>query len=102
MESIFVDIISGDKFFSNEFPHDIIMDYACIEARGENITKIKDRFKLNEVLDFSRADFMTWAKIYLKKLIAELTESGNLERIPAFKRGATELIKLIAGNFDEM
>jgi len=45
---------------------------------------------------------MAWARTYLGKISAKLTELGRPERIPEFKRGATELVKLIAGKFSEM
>ena len=35
---IFKDYISGDKFFSDEFPHKFIMEGICIEAKAKYLT----------------------------------------------------------------
>jgi len=123
---VFTDLISGDEFFSDSFPHEVIMNGACIEAKAKYVTKgsdniqiasdeeemdegegvtvvdIQDKFQLNEVQGFSRAEFMQWVRGYMQKVIAKLTEQGRAERIPEFKKGATELVKLIAANFAEM
>ena len=39
---------------------------------------------------------MSWSKGYLKKVTAKLKDLGQAERIPGFKKGATEMAKLIA------
>ena len=121
---VFTDYISGDEFFSDSFPHEIIFEGACIEAKAKYITKgaetvmiatdeeeeevegetvvdIQDKFALNEVQGFSKAEFMTWARGYLAKITARLQES-NPDRVADFKKGATQLVKLIAGNFSDM
>ena len=122
---VFKDHISGDEFFSDSFPHEYIFEDACIEAKakyvtkgaevvniatdeeeeeageGETVVDIQDKFGLNEVQGFSKAEFMAWARGYLAKVTARLNESDP-ERVPIFKRGATQLVKLIAGKFSEM
>ena len=45
---------------------------------------------------------MSWCKGYLAKVTAKLTDLGKEERVPEFKKGATQLVKLIAANFAEM
>ena len=79
---VFKDLISGDEFFSDSFPHEITMNGACIEAKAKYVTKgaevvniatdeeeedqgdgetvidIQDKFQLNEVQGFSKAEFM--------------------------------------------
>jgi len=123
---VFVDLISGDEFFSDSFPHEVTMNGACIEAQakyvtkgretvniatdeeeedqgeGETVVDIADKFMLNEVQGFSKAEFMQWVRGYMQKIVAKLTEQGKADRIPEFKKGATELVKLIAGKFSEM
>jgi len=123
---VFVDLISGDEFFSDSFPHEVTMNGACIEAKakyvtkgretvniatdeeeedqgeGETVVDIADKFMLNEVQGFSKAEFMQWVRGYMQKIVAKLTEQGKADRIPEFKKGATELVKLIAGKFSEM
>ena len=41
-------------------------------------------------------------KLYLKKVEAHLKENGKEERVPAFKKGATVLVKELVGKFDEI
>ena len=45
---------------------------------------------------------MALVKPYLKKVSAHLTDNGKAERVPEFKKGATELIKFVISKFDEM
>jgi len=45
---------------------------------------------------------MTWAKGYLTKTTQKLKDLGKEDRIPGFKAGAVQLVKLIAGKWDEM
>ena len=124
---VFIDYISGDEFLSDSFPHELTMNDACIEAKAKYITKgsdnvaispededemddeggetvvdIQDKMGLVEVQGFTKANFMTWAKGYLTKTTASLQERGLAERVPEFKKGATQLVKLIAGQFGEM
>jgi len=129
---VFKDYISGDEFFSDSFPHEYIFNGACIEAKakyvvkgkelvliatdeeeedqgeGETVIDIQDKFELNEVQNYTKAEFMTWAKAYLGKLKARLTEeNANLpedkqRNLAEFQAGATQLVKLIAGKFSEM
>lgn len=121
---VFIDYISGDEFLSDSFPHSITMNEACIEARakyvtkgaetvmiatdeeeeeqeGETVVDIVDKFDLQEVQGFTKRDFMLWAKGYLTKVTAKLNDLGKAERVPEFKKGATQIVKLIAGQFDE-
>lgn len=123
---VFKDLISGDEMFSDSYPHTLINDEAIIEARarytkkgsdfvaiasddvdeddgdGETVVDIVDAFSLAEVGGWSKKDFMTWAKGYLKSTVEQLTKLGKEERIPGFKKGATEAVKFIAGKWDEM
>ena len=89
------------------------MEGACIEAKAKNVTRkvrygqyetyvnIQDKFELKEVQGLSKAEFMTWARGYLPKITAIL-KVDNPERVPLFKRGATQLVKFIAGQFTKM
>ena len=121
---VYKDHISGDEFFSDSFPHEFTMEGACIEAKakyvtkgaevvniatdeeeeaqeGETVVDIQDKFQLSEVQGFSKAEFMAWARGYLAKITTRL-QADDPERVPLFKRGATQLVKLIAGQFAEM
>jgi len=44
---------------------------------------------------------MSYAKGFLKTMVTKLKETGKEDRIPAFKKGATEMVKFIAGKADE-
>ena len=122
---VFTDMISGDEFFSDSFPHTLEFNDAGIEARAKYITKgaetvmiatdeeeeeqegetvvdIQDKFQLNEVQGWSKAEFIQWAKAYMPKVVAKLTENGNEERVPGFKKGAAAMVKFIASKWDEM
>ena len=88
------------------------MEGACIEAKAKYVTKeidycdetvidIQDKFNLNEVQGFSKEDFMTWVRDYLTKITTRL-KAEDPERVPLFKRGTTQLVKLIADQFKKM
>lgn len=122
---VFQDLISGDEFFSDSFRHEFIHNDACIEApakyvtkgketvliatdeeeeddgEGETVIDIVDKFGLNEIEGWTKKDFMGWAKGYMPKVKAKLTEQGKQDRIPEFQAGATELVKFIISKFDE-
>jgi hypothetical protein len=123
---VFKDLISGDEFFSDGFVHEVCMEDACIKAKakyvtkgketvmiatdeeeedtgdGETVVDIVDKFELNEVQGWSKAEFMQWCRGYMQKVVAKLTELDKADRIPLFKKGATQLVKLIAGQWSEM
>merc|ERR1711937_34157 len=67
---------------------------------GETVINIVEAHKLNE-LTLSKKDCMAMLKAYLKRMVEYLTENGKEERVPEFKKGATEMIKFIMGKFDE-
>ena len=96
---VFKDVISGDEFFSDSFPHEIVFEGAGIQAmakyvtkgaetvniatdeeeeeqEGETVIDIQDKFQLNEIQGWSKAEFMSWAKGYLKKVVAHLNGTG--------------------------
>ena len=45
---------------------------------------------------------MAMLKAYLKRVVGLLKEKGKDDRIPEFKKGATDMIKLVMEKFDEM
>jgi len=122
---VFKDLISGDEFFSDSYPHVISMNEACYEVTARYVKKggdqiaiasddiieddndaptvidIVDSFQLNEIT-FNKKDFGAWAKGYLKTVSAKLVETGKEDRVAGFKTGATELVKFIMSKFDEM
>lgn len=45
---------------------------------------------------------MAILKALLKRIVEHLTKNGKEDRVGEFKKGATEMIKMIMGKFDEM
>jgi hypothetical protein len=121
---VYKDLISGDELISDSYPQSLINDETTLEVRarytkkasdniqiasddvadddeeGETVVDVVEAFKLNE-MTISKGEFMAWAKAYLPKVTAKLTEAGKEDRVPVFKKGATQTVKLIAGKFDE-
>ena len=53
-------------------------------------------------MTLSKKDVMAMLKGLMKKTVTYLTENGKDDRVGPFKKGATEMVKLIMGRFDEM
>ena len=122
---VWKDVFSGDEMCSDSYKHELIFDGACLEVKakfvtkgndniqiaadeeqeddgeGETVINIVDAHRLNE-LTLSKKDAMTMLKAYLKKVVGYLKENGKEDRIPDFKKGATEMIKFVMEKFDEM
>lgn len=49
----------------------------------------------------NKKDFMVYVKGFLASVTARLEKDGKAERVPLFKKGATEMVKLIIARFDE-
>ena len=56
VQTFYIDYISGDTFMSDSFPATMSMNDACMEVKGEWVTKgkkvvsdIQDKFNLQEV-----------------------------------------------------
>lgn len=72
---------------------------AFVEDDDESpINDIVDAFKLCET-GFTKKDFMTYLKSYLKSIRAKL-EASNPERVAKFESGSQVYAKKILGNFD--
>lgn len=121
---VFKDIISGDELCSDSYPHFLCMEDACLEVKGRYVKKggdqiaiasddiieeddnaptvvdIVDSFQLNEI-QMTKKDFMAYVKGFLKSVTEKLEATGKADRVPGFKKGATELVKLIVAKFDE-
>jgi ribosomal protein L21 len=121
---VFKDIISGDELCSDSYPHKVVMEDACLEVKARYVKKggnqiaiasddiieedenaptvvdIVDSFQLNEI-QMTKKDFMSYIKGFLAAVTAKLEATGKSERVPLFKKGATELTKLIVSRFDE-
>lgn len=123
---VWIDLISGDEMVSDSYPHTVVYGGAGLEVRaryktkgieqiaiasddlieddgtGETVVDIVDAFKYNEIPSFPKKDFMAWCKAYFAKVTAKLEERGQKDRIDGFKKGATDLVKFIVANYDEM
>jgi hypothetical protein len=122
---VFIDLISGDEMVSDSYPHTYIMNDAILEVKGryvkkgntqvmiasddvieedenaETVVDIVDSFGFNELKDFPKKDFMVYIKGFLAAVSAKLEAKGKADRIPEFKKGATEAVKLIVARYDE-
>jgi NAD(P)H-flavin reductase len=58
-----------------------------------------DAFHYQETT-FSKSDYTTYIKGYVKKLKEHL-EKNNPDRVQPFMKGAQEMVKFIVSNFDE-
>ena len=68
---------------------------------AETVVNIVDAHQLQET-NFSKKDFMSLVKPYLKKVVEKLKENGKEDRVKGFQQGATEMIKFLVSRFDEM
>lgn len=104
---VFKDIISGDEFASDSYPHTVTYNGACLEVKARYTKKgsdqiaiasddvieedenaptvidLVDSFQFNEVT-MTQKDIMAWARPYLAKVKAKLEAAGNVERAKAF------------------
>ena len=89
-----VDIGCGNAFGGNE-------EEAGGEAGAvEKVLDVQYNFNLVET-SFSKADFMTYIKNFLKTLKAHLESTGKTDRVAAFQTGAQNFVKQVVSKFDE-
>ena len=89
-----VDIGAGNAFGGGE-------EEAGGDDGGTTAINVVHAQQLSET-SFSKKDCMALLKGFLKKTVEHLKEKGKDDRIPEFKKGATEMIKMIMEKFDEM
>ena len=90
-----IDIGAGNAFGGGE------EDDGGGDDGGVTVIDVVHGMRLQEAT-LSKKDTMALLKAYLKKVVEYLKEKGKEERVPEFKKGATEMIKLIMEKFDEM
>ena len=88
-----IDIGRGGQFGGKD------EDDEGVEDKAEKVNDIVDGFKYMET-SFTKADYMTYIKSYLKKIKTHLEEK-NPDRVAGFMAGAKEMIGWITKNFDE-
>lgn len=65
----------------------------------EKINNVIDAFQYRDT-SFTKADFQTWIKGYMKKLKDHL-EANNKERVEGFMKGAKEMVGFVLSRFDD-
>lgn len=128
---VWKDIISGDEMCSDSYPFEEIFDGAGLEVKARFITKkenedfglkanteegedesqpddktvtvvdVVDAMRLQEITLDKKA-FMAYIKGYLKSIKEKLEEKGKGDRVAAFQKGATDLVKSLVAKWDEV
>jgi len=70
------------------------------ESGVEKVLDVQYNANLTET-SFSKAEFMTFIKAYLKKLKTYLEENGKADRVDTFMKGAQDFIKFVVSKFDD-
>lgn len=123
MVKVYSDLVSGDEMVSDSYPHTMINEDTTMEVRAryvkkgsdniaiasddvmddddqaETVVDVQDSFQLNEI-NLSKKEVMIWAKGYLTSITKKLQES-NPDRVPGFKKGSTQTLKMILSKHDE-
>jgi hypothetical protein len=71
----------------------------AVDDKVEKVLDVVHGFRLNET-SFSKADYATYIKNYMKKVKAHL-EAKNPERVQPFMAGAKEMVTWIMSKFDD-
>ena len=113
---LYIDILTGDKMFSDAFPiklvNDLVYEVDCaIISLGSGEDLVDEGFQgasttVNNVIHsfqlcpktFDKKSYLAYIKGYIKAVKTKLSE----ERIPIFEAQATELIKEILANFEDL
>lgn len=128
---VWKDIISGDEMVSDSYPYAEIYDGAALEVKGRFVTKkanedfgvaantdegedeskpddstvtvidVVDGMRLGEI-ELDKKSFMAYIKTYLKAIKEKLEAAGKGDRVAAFQKGATELVKHLVSKWDEV
>lgn len=53
-------------------------------------------------INMSKKEFGAYIKDYFKKVVEHLEKNGKADRVDTFKKGATDFVKFIMKNFDEV
>jgi hypothetical protein len=89
-----VDIGCGNAFGGEED------DGAAGEAGEEKVIDVAFNSNLVET-QFSKADFMTYIKAFLKNLKTYLEENGKKDRVEPFQKGAQDFVKFVVSKFND-
>lgn len=123
---IYKDVISGDEMLSDSFPTKVIDDVVfevttrlitisndvvgvednAEEGEGgladgaEQKVDVVHAFRLNDA-SFTKAEFIGYIKMYLKKIKDHLTEKKP-DRVDPFMKAAQAFVKKVLGRFDDL
>ena len=128
---VWKDILSGDEMVSDSYPYAELFDGAALEVKAKFITKkenedfglkanteegedesqpddktvtvvdVVDAMRLAEI-SLDKKGFMAYVKGYLKAVKEKLEASGKADRVAGFQKGATDLVKMLIGKWDEV
>ncbi|CAO3660149.1 unnamed protein product [Rhizopus stolonifer] len=124
---LYTDLLTGDEMFSDAFPikevDDIAYEVDCkmitveqgdvdiganpsaedapedVENSAQTVNNVVYSFRLAST-QFDKKTYMSYIKGYMKALKLKLAET-NPERVAAFEKGASTLVKKILGNFKD-
>jgi len=89
-----IDIGCGNAFGGNE------EEGGEGETGSEKVNDVEYGFNLAKTA-FSKPEFMTYMKEYLKKLKAHLEENEGKDKADAFQKGAQDFIKFVVSKFTD-
>lgn len=126
---VYKDVLSGDEMISDSYKLESKGDGVMWEVQGKFVTvgvtevnigqnasaeggeddegvndevqkvvDIIDAFRLQET-NFTKKDFTTWLKNYMKKVKAYL-EKSKPDRVEGFQKGMQDYVKTLLSNFD--
>jgi hypothetical protein len=91
-DNVTVDVGCGNAFGGGE-------EETGDDANEEKVNNIQYNQGLTET-QFSKGDFMTYMKDFLKKLKAHL-EENNKDRVDGFMKGAQTFVKFVVSKFED-
>merc|ERR1711918_292577 len=75
-------------------------DEGVDESAKEKVLDLVYNFKLNQ-MEYSKKEFMTWAKGFLKKCVMYMKENDRADEVPAFKTNIQEALKDFTSSWDD-
>ena len=129
---IFKDVITGDEMLSDIFEISLAYEDAIIKVQSKNRPKdvlhtdiesepiegeqpqqdpgaepvemVLDVVANSELkpVNMSKKEFLAYIKEYFKKIVTYLEKNGKKDRIDGFKKGASDFIKFIAKQYDDI
>lgn len=76
-------------------------DESAVDDRTVTVIDVVDSLRLAEI-SLDKKGFMAYVKGYLKAIKEKLEAAGKADRVAAFQKGATELVKFLISRWDEV